>query len=122
MEPFKNLMSDSDINEDCTAWYLAIKRLLDNHAPLKTRRVKSKRLSEWFNEEILESRKQRDRKLEVGQNTEDIATKLKTLCERPKCNILQTQFQILKIVKLYRNIYVLQQKPQIPLQIPYQMN
>ena len=31
MEPFKDLMSDSDINEDCTAWYSAIKRLLDHH-------------------------------------------------------------------------------------------
>ena len=54
-------MSDSDINEDCTAWYSAIKRLLDHHAPLKTRRVKSKRLPEWFSEDILESRKLRDR-------------------------------------------------------------
>ena len=66
MEPFKNLMSDSDINEDCTAWYSAIKRLLDHHAPLKTRRVKSKRLPEWFSEEILESRKQRDRNKQIG--------------------------------------------------------
>ena len=70
MEPFKNLMSDSDINEDCTAWYSAIKRLLDHHAPLKTRRVKSKRLPEWFSEEILESRKQRDRNKQIGNWSE----------------------------------------------------
>ena len=66
MEPFKKLMSDSDINEDCTAWYLAIKRLLDHHAPLKTIKVKSKRLPEWFNEAILETRKLRDRNKQIG--------------------------------------------------------
>ena len=63
-------MSDSDINEDCTAWYSAIKGLLDHHAPLKTRRVKSKRLPEWFSEEILESRKQRDRNKQIGNWSE----------------------------------------------------
>ena len=60
MEPFKNLMPETDINEDSTAWYSAIKVQLDHHAPFKRRRVKSKRLPEWFNEEILESRKQRE--------------------------------------------------------------
>ena len=63
-------MSDSDINEDCTTWYSAIKGMLDHHAPLKTRRVKSKRLHEWFNEEILESRKQRDRNKPIGNWSE----------------------------------------------------
>ena len=49
MEPFKNFMPETDFNEDCTAWYSAIKKQLDHHALLKSRRVKSKRLPEWFN-------------------------------------------------------------------------
>ena len=50
MEPFSNLSPESDIDEDRTTWYSAIKRPLDGHVPLKTKqKVKLKRLPEWFN-------------------------------------------------------------------------
>ena len=59
---FSNLLSESDISEDCTARYCAIQRQLDRHVPLKTKRVKSKRLTERFNHEILETCKLCDKR------------------------------------------------------------
>ena len=35
---------------------------LDRHAPVKTRRVKNKRLPDWLTQEILDTRKLRDNK------------------------------------------------------------
>ena len=42
MEPFNNIMPNSDINEHCKNWFVAITRVLDQHIPIKTQRVKSK--------------------------------------------------------------------------------
>ena len=48
------------INEACSPWIKTIQHQLDNHAPVKSRRVKHKRLPEWCNQEILTTRKLRD--------------------------------------------------------------
>ena len=37
-----------------------ITKQLDQHAPIKTRRVKSKHMPEWFSSEIAQARKNRD--------------------------------------------------------------
>ena len=36
MEPFNNIMPNSDINVDCENWFVAITRVLDQHIPIKT--------------------------------------------------------------------------------------
>lgn len=86
MEPFSNLSPESDINKDCTAWYSAIQRQLDRHAPLKTKRVKSKRLLEWFNQEMFETRKLRDRSKQIGNwsDYKQYRNKTKDLMRRRK--------------------------------------
>ena len=43
-----------------TTWFSVIQNHLDRHAPLKTRRVKSKRMPEWFTPDIRDARKLRD--------------------------------------------------------------
>ena len=53
-------LSQSDINEDVDSWYAIINKHLNRHAPIKTRRVKSKRLPDWFTPEIMKARKNRD--------------------------------------------------------------
>ena len=45
--PFSDILVDSDINEACSTWIKTIPHQLDHHAPLKSRRVKHKRLPEW---------------------------------------------------------------------------
>ena len=58
--PFSDILVDSDINEACSIWIKTIQHQLDHHAPLKSRRVKHKRLPEWSNQEILTTRRLRD--------------------------------------------------------------
>ena len=53
-------LSQSDINDDVDSWYAIINKHLSRHAPIKTRRVKSKRLPDWFTPEIMKARKIRD--------------------------------------------------------------
>ena len=57
---FSDILVDSDINEACFTWIKTIQHQLDHHAPVKSRRVKYKRLPEWSNQEILTTRKLRD--------------------------------------------------------------
>ena len=38
MKPFSNLSPESDINKDIFAWYSAIQRQLDRHAPVKNKK------------------------------------------------------------------------------------
>ena len=50
----------SDINDDLMIWYSIFLKHLDHHAPYKTKRVKSKKLPDWYNDEIAATRKRRD--------------------------------------------------------------
>ena len=50
----------SDINDDIANWYGILVKHLDRHAPFKTKRVKTKHLPEWYNDDIAFARKQRD--------------------------------------------------------------
>ena len=50
----------SHIDEDFDIWSSIIVKHLNNHAPFKTKRVKSKRLPEWFTADILEMQNKRD--------------------------------------------------------------
>ena len=49
-----------DINKDISVWYKIIQKHLDQHAPYKTSRVKTKKLPEWYNQEIALARRKRD--------------------------------------------------------------
>ena len=60
LEPFNDLPAVSNINDDCSLWLGIIQSQLDRHAPIKSRRVKYKRLPDWSNQEILTTRKLRD--------------------------------------------------------------
>lgn len=53
-------LSQSDIEEDVSRWYTLLLKQLDRHAPIKTRRVKTKRLPDWFTQDIAHARKLRD--------------------------------------------------------------
>ena len=53
-------LSNSSVDEDFTLWYSIVQGNLDKHALVKTRRVKSKRLPEWFTSDILNARRTRD--------------------------------------------------------------
>ena len=53
-------VSKSDINEDISIWYSIILKHLDCHAPYKIKRVKTKYLPDWYNDEIAYARKMRD--------------------------------------------------------------
>ena len=52
--------SNSDINDDVTIWYNILLKHLDCHAPFKTKRVKTKHLPDWYNDEIVSARKLRN--------------------------------------------------------------
>ena len=50
LEPFNDLPAVSNINDDCSLWLGIIQNKLDRHAPIKSRRVKYKRLPHWSNQ------------------------------------------------------------------------
>lgn len=54
------VVNESDIDEDFHVLYSIITKHLDYHAPIKTRRVKTKRLPDWHTPEISQVRKMRD--------------------------------------------------------------
>ena len=58
--PLSDILVDSDIHEAFSTWIKTIQHQLDHLAPVKSRRVKHKRLPEWSYQEILTTRKLRD--------------------------------------------------------------
>ena len=58
MTPFTTNLSCLD--EDFSNWYSIIMNILDKHARIKTKRVKTKRLPDWFTPEITHIQKLRD--------------------------------------------------------------
>ena len=42
------------VNEDLNIWYSFLLKHLNNHAPIKSKRVKSKRMPEWFTPDIIQ--------------------------------------------------------------------
>ena len=57
----------SSIDEDFANWHSIIMNQLDNHAPMKSKRVKSKRLPDWFTPEIIHMQKLRDHSKRLKQ-------------------------------------------------------
>ena len=43
----------SSIDEDLNIWYSFLLKHLNNHAPIKSKRVKSKRMPDWFTPDII---------------------------------------------------------------------
>ena len=43
---------EPDIENDLSLWYNILIKQLDQHAPVKTKRVKTKHMPPWFNPEI----------------------------------------------------------------------
>ena len=48
-------VSESDIEEDLTAWYDILLNRLNQHAPIKTKKVKTKRMPPWYNPNIAQA-------------------------------------------------------------------
>ena len=53
-------LSNKHVDGDFTLWLLIFQGKLDKHVPIKPRRVKSKRLPDWFTPDILSTRRTRD--------------------------------------------------------------
>ena len=49
------------VDEDMHAWSSLILKHLNKHAPTKSKRVKNKRLPDWFNPQIIETQRLRDK-------------------------------------------------------------
>ena len=81
-------LSESDIEDDLSTWYKLITKQLDQHAPIKTRRVRSKHMPEWFSSEIAQARKNRDihKKQKNWAEFRKYRNLTKTLIRRAKSN------------------------------------
>ena len=77
-----------DINQDMQVWYSIILKHLDQHAPVKHKRVKSNRLPEWLNEDIVNAQKHRDNFKRLNQWSEykKYRNKVTTLIRKAKRN------------------------------------
>ena len=68
-------VSESDIETDLTAWYNILLNRLNQQAPIKTKRVKTKGMPPWYNPDIAQARRYRDmnkKNYETGPNIENI--------------------------------------------------
>ena len=63
-------LCNSNVDDEFAFWFSIIQNQLDRHAPIKTRRVKSKRLPEWFTSDILIARRMRDNLMRVKNWTQ----------------------------------------------------
>ena len=57
----------SCIDEDLNIWYSFLLKHLNNHAPIKSKRVKSKRLPDWFTPDIIQMQYLRDKTKRLKQ-------------------------------------------------------
>ena len=55
------------IDEDLNIWYSFLLIHLNNHAPIKSKRVKSKRMPEWFTPDIIQMQSLRDKTKRLKQ-------------------------------------------------------
>ena len=55
------------VNEDLNIWYSFLLKHLNNHAPIKSKRVKSKRMPEWFTPDIIQMQSLRDKTKRLKQ-------------------------------------------------------
>ena len=77
-----------NIDDDFATWHSIVMKHLDNHAPMKSKRVKSKRLPDWFTPEILCMQKQRDnlKRLKQWSDYKRYHNKTKQLIHQAKRN------------------------------------
>ena len=75
------------VNSDFVVWSSIILKHLDKHAPIKTKRVKTKRLSDWFNQDIVKMQTLRDTCKRLKQWTEykKYRNKILQLIRAAKC-------------------------------------
>ena len=75
------------VNSDFVVWSSIILKHLDKHAPIKTKRVKTKRLPDWFNQDIVKMQKLRDTCKRLKQWTEykKYRNKTRQLIRAAKC-------------------------------------
>ena len=73
------------VDDDFVIWFSLIVKQLNVHAPLKTRRVKAKRLPDWFTPDITEMQRKRDisRRLKMGRLSK-VSKQIKTLIKHAK--------------------------------------
>ena len=57
----------SSIDEDLNVWYSFLLKHLNNHAPIKSKRVKSKRMPDWFTPDIIQMQSLRDKTKRLKQ-------------------------------------------------------
>ena len=57
----------SSIDEDLNIWYSFLLKHLNNHAPIKSKRVKSKRMPDWFTPDIIQMQSLRDKTKRLKQ-------------------------------------------------------
>ena len=80
-------LSQSVIEDDIDMWYGLFLNQLNTHAPLKTRRVKTKHLPEWFTYEIAHARKLRDysKRMQNWADYKRYRNLTRTLIRKAKC-------------------------------------
>ena len=78
----------SSLDEDFSSWYSIIMSNLDKHAPMKCKRVKTKRLPDWFTPEITQLQKLRDqsKRLKMWSDYKRYRNQVKYLIRKAKRN------------------------------------
>ena len=77
------------VDDDFVIWFSLIVKQLNVHAPLKPRRVKAKRLPDWFTPDITEMQRKRDisRRLKMGRLSK-VSKQIKTVNKACKTQTL----------------------------------
>ena len=74
MQPSGTAFVVEDPNDVVDTWYKIFNGIIDEHLPLKQKRVRRKVQPKWFNDKILKGIKARDKLLKKDRKTKQRAT------------------------------------------------
>ena len=87
MQPSGTAFVFEDPNDVVDTWYKIFNGIIDEHLPLKQKRVRRKFQPKWFNAKILKGIKARDKLLKKARKTKQRAT---GIFERVKNSVTKT--------------------------------
>ena len=99
------------VDEDFTIWYAILLQQLDNHAPIRNKRVKTKRLPEWFTPQISQTQELGDnsKRLKNWADYKRYRNKTKLLIRQAKHKHLTESVKNLKYYVLWPQEFPLSQ-------------
>jgi len=104
-QPFDNIGNINDTSKALETWYSLFLEILNKHAPEVQRRIKKQKQPDWLNDEICQSRKQRDyyAKISNFSKYKEYRNKTTSLTRKSKTRLFKNAIEKDKNIKYLWN-------------------